>query len=1033
MGPVVYGEHTMYLRAFGGAALEETEFTRRKPLLLLAYLAVEGPQSRRRVAELFWPNASDHMKSLTVALSRIRKGAPGAVAADRERVWVTLDSDAARFLELVEGRDLRAALELYRGPFLAGFHLRRWSVELEEWVFRTREVFAAHARGAHLTLGEREAAADRWDRAERHAAEALGMDAELLEPDELGRLHTLLLASGSSLAAAARRRAEEYELELCTTEAEARARLGAEARAQLGFGARASERERRHNLPSRARPFVGRASELRHITALFERRDCRLVTLQGPAGVGKSRLALELAREAVRDGRFPDGVYLVPLAPLASADGVPHAIAEAIGIGPSGHGSELTDLIGAIGSREVLLVLDTFEHLLDAARILPELIAACARVRVAVASRVRLRLEEEHVVAVRGLRWPQADGGGGRTPTVAEAREFEAVQLFVRRAQQANPSFELTAETVGGVVEVCRLVEGLPLGLELAATWLRILPAREIAAEIARSPDFLVSRSRNVPDRHRSLRSAFEHSWELLSVDEKRVMRQASVFRGGFHRHAASSVAGATIPILASLVEKSLLRVDETGRYGRHPLLYQFMQEKAAERPQELHAAGRRHARWWIGLLVRVEDDLAGALQSEAIARITADLDNVRAAWRWAAEHRAVAELRAGCRPLQLFYIQRGGMAAEAAEAFRRAADVLDPAAVAERDVLGRLRAAEAWFRFLLGDHEEATLAGERALDSLGPTDVAGNGGADDVRVSRLRAIASAENTLATIAKRRGRYDAARRRYRAAMDVAERLGNDRQVALFKNNLALLEKDLGRYEVAERLYREAIAINRRLGNHRSVVRNLTNLGAALIFGDRPGLARGVLEEARELADEIGYDQVIPSLMINLGGAAYASGDFARARSFLEEVLAHGGDGGDPSRRADVIQMVARIEAAEDDVPAALAKFRRALEMADPVADRAAIADALGGLAALFLACGDAAAAIRSLELAGDGDGMPHHVARGLREGWRTAEGVAPDQVRKARAALGGFVPQTAADEALELIDERSGRLVHDARA
>lgn len=926
----------MQLRTLGGLRLEGSSFSRPKPLLLLAHLALEGPQNRRHLAELFWPEGRDHMKSLTVALTRLRSGAPGAVDADDGSAWATVETDAERFLELVEEERYEEALGLYGGAFLEGIYLRQWSAELEEWVYRTREVLAAHAQRACLELGEREAAEGRFREAARFAKQALDLGHERAEPHDLARMHGLLVAGRSSRAPEVRREAEELGVPLVASEAEARERFGP--------GRPETTTPPRH-LPTRGTAFVGREQERRELHLLLACDEERLLTVVGTAGVGKSRLAVTVAQEQHELGRFADGVHLVSLETLTSTEQIAPAIGDALGLDQPDAGDAFRRVREALARKEALLVLDGFEHLVDGSARVGELLRTCPRLKILATSRERLDLEEERIVPLTGLPRPHV------AATPDEALRHDAVQLFVQRARRAAPGFELDAENVGDVLEICRLMEGLPLGLELSAAWVRALPPREIAAETARDLDLLTTRTRDVPVRHRSLRGAFEHSWRLLSAREQEVLRRLSVFRGGFRRAAAREVSGATIAVLASLVDKSLLRVRPSGRYDLHPLLHQYAREKLAERGEERERVEAAHARHFLGFLRAWGEELAGGRQREALAAIEEDLENVHAAWRWATRERRLEALWEGCRPLQLFYIQRGGLAREGARAFSEAADHLDGDDPDQRPVLGRLRVAEGWFWFRLGANEASERAAtdgvERLRAHLGQPRAADPA----LREALLRALASGVNTLGNVFQRRGELAAAESAYREALELAVEQDNAGQSALFTNNLALLEKDRGAYGEAERLFHEALTLNRARRNQRSAVRNLTNLGAVKVLAGEPEAAERVLEQGLSLAREIGYEAIVPHLLLGLGGAAHERGELARARDLYAQAMAPRDVSAEGAFEAQAYLALARLAVAEGGTDEAHRNYLSALAAAWASQDLPLVREVLVGVAEL----------------------------------------------------------------------------------
>ncbi|HXQ38643.1 MAG TPA: helix-turn-helix domain-containing protein, partial [Anaerolineales bacterium] len=303
-----------------------------------------------------------------------------------------------------------------------------------------------------------------------------------------------------------------------------------------------------YNLPHAAAPFVNRTTEIAEITQRLNNPNCRLLTLIGPGGIGKTRLAMRVAANCVE--QFDDGVYFASLHPLASPEFILSAIIDVVSP-QSRSGSDLKhQLLQYLREKALLLVLDNFEHLLEGADTLTEILEAAPNVKLLVTSREALNLQGEWRYAVPGLEYPE-------TTATEQAEAYSAVELFVERARQVRGDLALVDEQAA-VVRVCRLVEGMPLALELAAAWTRILPTDEIASEIQRNLDFLSTSLRDVPQRHQSITAVFEQTWGRLTEEERRVFSALSVFSGGFRREAAEAVAGVSIRVLSDLVDKSL-------------------------------------------------------------------------------------------------------------------------------------------------------------------------------------------------------------------------------------------------------------------------------------------------------------------------------------------------------------------------------------------------------------------------------------------------------------------------------------------
>ena len=387
------------------------------------------------------------------------------------------------------------------------------------------------------------------------------------------------------------------------------------------------------SLPPLAASFVGRHEELARITALLADPNCRLLTLLGPGGIGKTSLAIHAAANQVQ---FADGMFFVDLAPVSSPDLLPSAIAGALQFTFSGVGDLRLQVADYLGRKQVLLVMDNFEHLLAGHEFLTYILQATPHVKLLVTSRERLNIVEEWVLPLEGLSFPHDD-------TNTPLDSYSAVQLFAQRARQQDADFSLSTHAES-VQRICRRVEGMPLGLELAATWLRVISAEQIAAELEKGLALLTTSLRNVPQRHRSLAAVFAHSWELLAPGEQSVLMRLAIFRGGFDLLAATQVAGASLETLAGLCDKSLIRLRPGDRYDLHQLLRQFAEQQLAAAGAAV-AARAAHAEYYLRFVAQRDEDVKGRRQRLALFEIQAEWENIRAALLWAAEHAQYALL----------------------------------------------------------------------------------------------------------------------------------------------------------------------------------------------------------------------------------------------------------------------------------------------------------------------------------------------------------------------------------------------------
>ena len=459
--------------------------------------------------------------------------------------------------------------------------------------------------------------------------------------------------------------------------------------------------------------------------------------------------------------------------------------------------------------------------------------------------------------------------------------DCDAVNLFCQRARQAQPAFTLTAENAPGIRAICRLVEGLPLGLELAASWVRVMPCTEIAAEIAKDLGFLETSTHNVAERHKSLRAAFEHSWRLLNPKEQEVLRKLAVFRGGFARDTSAAVAGATLSVLASLVDKSLLRVGEGSRFDRHPLLYSFTLEKLSEYPKEKAAVEAKHAATFSDLAERLAFETEGSQPGRAYTRLEAELENFRAAWNWAVANKNAPTFDACGKALGQYLFNRG-QSEEAITLWTSALAVLDEADVSHRETCANLMASLSYEYEGLGRLDEAEELAERGLALLRP-----HPGGRETIFGMFNCLL----TLAVVAQRRGQF----RRAIAFLHEQEALGlfylgTNLSQGRHLNNLGLLETSAGDYPAARIYLQRALEYNRKDNNVRGVVTSLFLLGDAHFYAGEAETARRYYREAAALVRREGLGWGNDDFALeHLGKAALALGDFGEAKNVACELL------------------------------------------------------------------------------------------------------------------------------------------------
>lgn len=654
-------EETLNLRLLGTPQVSLNNapvsgFISAKSQALLYFLAVTArPHSRDSLAALLWGDMPEAQaaKNLRNALSNLRSLVGTHLEINRDDVsfnrlapyWIDVEYFTQSLADENGKRDLGVlhnAVELYQSDFLEGFNPAD-ALGFDEWLVGRRSMLKGLMLQALHTLVVRHLEREEYAAGIEYANRLL-----TIEPwrEETHRHLMILLARSRQRSTAL----AQYE----TCRRVLKTELGVEPMPEtvdLYNRIRAAAAPPPHNLPPQPTAFVGRESELAEIAAYLNNPNAQLLTLTGPGGIGKTRLALEAASHCVDPDtnvgmRFSDGVFLVPLVTESVASGGPpsrtllEAMADALGFDLQGPVHPQARLLNYLHDKDMLLVLDNFEHLVDEARQLGDLLRLAPKVKLLVTSRARLNLQEEWLIEVHGLVVP-ANVEALKDPRA----DYSAVSLFVQQARRVRAGFTLTDADTSSIIRICQLVEGVPLCIELAASWLRVLTCREIAAELEKGLDFLTSTLQNVPERHRSLRAVFDHSWNLLSPAEQTTVRQLSVFHGGFQREAASRVVGASLPMLAGLVDKSILRRNAVGRYEIHDLLRQYAEEKLQADPPAYAQIGNLHCRYYAELMVQHQAQLKSEDVSVAITELNAERENVRAAWNWAMSQRCIEEL----------------------------------------------------------------------------------------------------------------------------------------------------------------------------------------------------------------------------------------------------------------------------------------------------------------------------------------------------------------------------------------------------
>ncbi len=849
----------LQIRLLGGCELERQGVGLRletaKTSALLAYLAMQRtPQARTKLAGLFWGDLpeSNAYANLRHALWHLRSrlnlvGAPQVISADTQTA--AFNHAAAHFLDVAEFEKLlqneaelqsqgaptrmgcallRDALDLYHGDFLDGLYLAD-APEVEAWMIVERErlrVLATHTLHQlvtyHLSWGE-------YEEGIVAARRLLAM--EPWQEEAHRQLMRLLLLNNQRSAALA-----QYETCRRILAEDLAVEPSPETNAlyqSIRYNTEEPHPQRSsvvdYHLPPQTTPFVGREDELARIAELLKKPSCRLISLVGPGGIGKTRLAIRAAADAPQ---FRDGVYFVPLASIAVVELLAPALADALNFSFNGSENFTAQLFAHLKNKNTLLLLDNFEHLLDGADLVAGILRAAPGVKIMITTRQRLNISEEWLFEVGGLsippQTPAATGGAVRV------EDYSAVRLFVQSARRVRLDFALSEKDLDSISQLCRLVDGMPLALELAAAWTRTLSCEKITREVMHNLNLLATNQRDIPERHRSIRAVLENSWKRMSELEREVLKHLTVFRDGFQLEAAQEVCGASIPLLSTLVDKSMLYVSTAGRYQIHELLRQYIDEKLSDVEQ---AQDRdRHCRYYAGFLNRCFKDLSAGQIKQTLDEISIEFENVRAAWSWCIETRQIEAMLQAHDSLYRFYELRNRFT-EGEAALQQASELLAAQPETENHRLTYITIVMRRARFFtrLARYDQAEELLNDCLQQVDQT-------SPEMRQATARVLSE----LGLIALMTGDYTTAGERMQAALDINREI-NVRDMIVNMCNLGYVICQSGQYSQAAGLLRKVIAMSRAGGYQDAIAFGSYFLGLTV-------LGQADLDEASDLFDE-----------------------------------------------------------------------------------------------------------------------------------------------------------------------------------
>lgn len=1028
-----------------------TRFRSDKVRALLAYLAVEGNQPHRRetLSALLWSDVPDTIarKNLRTSLYRLKgaieqkadkslterlftnsnRSIQANVDGDQGLFWV----DVSVFQEQLAACEthahadlfvcpscstrLETAVSLYKGGLLPGFHLDEADL-FDEWLLLKREQLHQQAQHALDLLINIHQEKQNFDRVRDYCQRQLE-----LEPWRESAFRQLMLA----LARNGQRSAALAQFEKCRQVLwdELGVEPGAdtlavyeEVKAGKGTGGKRRQGTKRtapphaveiqslHNLPARMAPYFGRQAEREELSTLLTNPDYRLVTLVGEGGVGKTSLAVEAGRDLAKD--FADGVWLVQLAGLDGMEGngngklrdeailedeIATAVSQALSLSMTGNKSPKEQLLSYLRQRRLLLILDNFEHVLDGADIVRAILQEASRVSILATSREPLAFLAEAVFPVAGLPLPSSDSSA--------AENAPSLQLFADRAQRIMHYFSLNANNQAHVTQICQLVEGSPLGIELAAATLSKRPLTDLLTAIQTSIDSLASRRRDLPRRHRSMRAVFDGSWVLLLPQEQQILAQLSVFRGGFSIKAAQAITGATSSTLETLRDKSLLQGDGDNRFRLHELLRQFAQEKVEELEQSAQnqasqtfaSLSQRHSDFYLNFVAEREDPLQGATPQVPAEEIELELDNIRKGWRTAVSRLASTEaasasatLGNSVKPLGLFYQLRGRYQ-EAEQAFAAAIKQLtNLESRAGVLALARVMVQQAHALIRLARYDEAIVVVKTAvLHAHQAQDLLTEGTAyllwgislwrqgqyeaaeDKLNIalttgrtvsSSLLQAASNQN-LGVIRDYQGLYEEAHKLLNNALQIWQASQNQKQIGLVLNSIGTVNYHRRKLPQAQEAYERALEINFSLGNRQGQMVTLNNLSLIATEQQAFDKAQEYLLQGLNLARQSG-DHAGESLIFrNLGWAAYEQKSFDAAQIYLDQALQISQRIGDQWGESGALKILGDINRALSYFDEAIGRYNQSITISRNIGNKYQECYSLIGLSQTYQATAD----------------------------------------------------------------------------
>lgn len=657
--------------------------------------------------------------------------------------------------------------------------------------------------------------------------------------------------------------------------------------------------------------LYGRQHDVDQVCMMLRQPEYRLISVVGSGGIGKTHLANQIAQQVQTD--FIDGVYFVSLQPLTSAEFIAPTLLEALGQAVHGSSDPKLQVQRYLQDKDVLLILDNFEHLLSATSEIVALLDAAPNLKILLTSREILNVSQEWVWTLTGLGFPQAVDHD-------DNQQYAAVKMFTASARHIDPSFDLDAE-YEHVIRICQLVEGIPLALKMASSWLRSLTCEQLVEEISRDLDMLSTRMRDVPDHHRSIRTVFDHSWARLSEREQQTITHLSVFRGSFSREAAHYVANASLPLLTALIEKSLLNVDDNGRYSMHALLRQYVHEKLESDSGEADAVYQRVARYYGEFIASLYPGTTNENQLRVTSAFIQEIDNIRGIWSFIPSVLDFKKLRhfvIAINDIYQFkaYYQEGK---DVANLLLEQLNLLDDDTKGYYALIMDLKVGLSWFYIRLGQIQKAEiiLQDAKALfetydimptKALGANPYMGLGivrtiqGRYDEAIELGQAlvtystaidyehdIAGGWYVLSSVALAKANYEDASHAVSLALDAIRQTNDQWFMAYLLNQQGQIAIARRNYATAQRYFEESFNLRKGFDDPESMLVPLTHLGLIAVLQADFDRAISCFERSQNLSKQLGDTGWWIKATEGLGNTYLALENYQQAHMYFIEVL------------------------------------------------------------------------------------------------------------------------------------------------